>query len=95
MNEHALGRKVEKYLDACAPGVCYEKRSPEAGRSGVADYVGCAWGRYFAIEIKHPQTKPKPRKDQRFFLDRVRAAGGATLEAWSLEDVQPFIERLK
>jgi hypothetical protein len=87
-----LKTQVKRYLDNLAPYVFYEKRDPSPGSAlGVADFVGCAWGTYFAIEIKHPVTKPEPTPPQKFFLLKVQRAGGQTCVASDVSEVVLFI----
>lgn len=43
------------------------------GQSSL-DYLGCANGRFFAIETKAPGKKPTPRQET--MMDRIRAGGG-------------------
>lgn len=87
-----LKRKVDAYLNTLAPDVFFEKRSPgRYDRSGVADYVGCAWGLFFAIEIKHPIKKPPPSKEQQKYLQHVSDARGFWIVAYSVEDVRRFM----
>ena len=38
------------------------------------DFVGCDFGRYYAIETKAPGKKPTPR--QEFTIQGIRASGG-------------------
>lgn len=42
--------------------------------SPTLDFVGCHFGRYFAIETKAPGKKPTPR--QELTIDQIRQAGG-------------------
>ena len=53
--------------------------------AGTSDILCCYRGRFIAIECKVGKNKPTPA--QQAFLDRVKAAGGYTIVAWTLEDV--------
>jgi hypothetical protein len=93
MDERAsLKKHVSAYLDTLAPFVFYEKREPSmGGRSGVSDYIGCAWGAYFAIEIKHPVSRPALNPEQKFFHEKIGKARGRILAAYSVADVMQFM----
>lgn len=97
MNEHQLRDKVTVYLRSLAPDVTFEKRWGGGifQKKGVSDYTGCAWGHYFAIEIKHPNEPAVPSSEQEVFLDKVRAAGGSVLCANDLRDVKAFIRLIQ
>lgn len=97
MNERDhLKAAVDKYLKQLGPSVFYEKRwgGGVHGRTGVSDYTGCAWGRSFAIEIKHPVTRPPATIAQQKYQGSVTAAGGATCIAYSVTDVAAFMATL-
>jgi hypothetical protein len=97
MNEREqLKAAVDKYLKTLRPHVMAEKRwgGGVYGREGVSDYTGCAWGQYFAIEIKHPVTRPAPTKAQQVFHGHVRAALGHVCVAYSVTDVAMFLADL-
>jgi hypothetical protein len=91
-----LKAAVDRYLKTLRPHVFSEKRwgGGVYGREGVSDYTGCAWGHYFAIEIKHPITRPAATKAQQIFHGHVRAARGNVLVAYSVADVAEFMALL-
>lgn len=60
------------------------------GEKGIADIIGCTpSGRFLAIEVKKPGGKPSP--EQLDFLARVKAYGGISILAYSLDDVMAEI----
>jgi Holliday junction resolvase len=97
MNERdGLKRAVDRLLKTyLCTEVWLEKRSPAPGsRSGVSDYVGIAYGKPLAIELKHP-TKPTPRrKDQVEYQHRFNRAGGVAFVACSVDEVRVHLEDL-
>lgn len=44
------------------------------GRSGVPDFIGCARGKFFAIETKAGNAKPTALQLRE--MERIKAAGG-------------------
>lgn len=56
---------------------------------GVADILGCAWGTFFALEIKTPEGELTPA--QRQFLRRVRRAGGIAGVARTPDEAEDLI----
>jgi hypothetical protein len=87
-----LKRKVDAYLKTLGPSVMFEKRSPGfVDHRGIADYTGCAWGYFFAIEIKHPVRETKPNAAQLQYAERVREAQGGYCVAHSVTEVMRFM----
>jgi len=56
------------------------------GERGISDLIGCTKrGQFIAIEVK--KKGGKPTQNQLEFIERVRANGGISILAYSLEDV--------
>lgn len=53
---------------------------------GVADILGIWKGKFLAIEVKAPRGYPS--KEQKAFLEKVRAEGGIAFIARSIDDVK-------
>lgn len=78
-------------------------RTPSANVvKGTSDILGIAYGKFIAIEVKTPKTikpflKSSKERDlrQKAFIAKINDMGGAGLIASSLEDVIPWLERLK
>ena len=59
---------------------------------GVPDIVVCARGRFVGIECKAPGKEGNVTPNQQDHLDRIKAAGGVSLVASSLDEVvQAFV----
>jgi len=52
---------------------------------GVSDLLCCFQGRFVAIEVKRSGGRLSPEQER--FLERVRAAGGLGIVAYSVDDV--------
>lgn len=56
------------------------------GEKGISDIIACSpKGIFCAIEVKKPGGKATP--EQLEFLERVKAAGGIAILAYSIDDV--------
>jgi hypothetical protein len=97
MNEYGLKKQVDAYLKKLAPEVLFEKRWGGGlfSREGVADYTGCAWGSFFAIELKHPEKRAHLTAAQIAYQEKVLRAGGRFVTARSLQQVKDFMARLR
>jgi hypothetical protein len=91
--EGKIKRKVSMLLRA-TKCMYYEMPVPGGYGKTTLDYVGCHYGRYFAIETKAPGKKPTDR--QNATMENMRRAGAKTfvidgpegiaeLEAWLIE----------
>lgn len=94
-NERALTARVGALLRR-QPDVWYLKTQSQGfQRVGVPDFLGCAHGQFFAIELKSPRAPratPDPR--QQLELDALQRAGALTLCTNQFTEVQLFLERL-
>jgi len=63
--------------------------------NGTSDIIGVYQGRMFAIEVKRPKTADKQKtyasKQQKEFIQRVKACGGCGYVARSIEDARNII----
>ena len=66
---------VDKILKRYAPYVHYCKPVQNGMGSPTLDYLGCAGGKFFAIETKAPGKPPTAR--QEITIAAIQAAGGA------------------
>lgn len=70
--EGRIKEKVKKILKASPQ--CYYHMPVQNGMGApTLDFVGCSFGRYFAIETKAPGHKPTPRQEAT--IAAMRAAG--------------------
>ena len=60
--------------------------------AATVDVLVCWRGLFLAIEVKRPDTRPEPTPRQKSVLQEVAGASGATVVAYSVEDVR---ERLR
>ncbi|QFP95362.1 nuclease [Microbacterium phage YuuY] len=77
MDEAEVVRRMLKRLNAM-PGV-YALRTHGGAfqQKGTPDIMGCAHGRFFAIEAKR-SAREKPSEAQQYNLKKFRQAGGTT-----------------
>lgn len=76
--EGKIKAKVKKLLDPRKPKLYYDMPVPGGyGRSSL-DFVGCYYGRYFAVETKKPKGRLTERQEGT--RDDMRAAGGMVFE---------------
>ena len=69
-----------------------EGRTFSAGQKGRSDRTVCYRGHFIAIEGKAPGRKPTAVQER--YLDRVRAAGGVAIVAYSVADVKSVLDKL-
>lgn len=88
--------KLKKYIVFKHRNVGIYKKSTDryiplsAGEIGISDVIACSPdGRFCAIEVKRPGGKPSA--EQLDFLARVKAYGGVSILAYSLDDVMAQI----
>lgn len=70
--EAKVKEQVKKVLKAA--GAYYHMPVQNGMGAPTLDFVGCAHGRFFAIETKAPGGVPTPR--QRHTIDTIRNVGG-------------------
>jgi len=63
-----------------------------ATRSGVPDIIACYKGKFIGIEVKTPKGKVSSLQQQN--LDSIKATGGLTVVARTLEDVASLMRVL-
>lgn len=44
--------------------------------AGLPDLIGCCHGRFFGLEVKHPETRGDVSRRQEFVHSLIRRAGG-------------------
>lgn len=97
MNESWLRDKVTALLKRYEY-IYFEKRSPGPyTANGRPDFTGCLRGRFFAIELKHPNSKNPDSlltTAQRDNLERVQRAGGYAVCANSVEAVEDMLRKI-
>lgn len=72
--EGKVKRAIRKVLDEFKPDVFYDMPVPSGYGRQSLDFIGCAGGKYFAIEAKAPGKKPTPRQVNTI-AERERAGG--------------------
>lgn len=60
------------------------------GVKGIPDFIGCWRGRFFAIETKAFKNKETPW--QTLIRNKILAAGGLAIAAYTIEDVKAMFE---
>jgi len=86
--EQQIQKKIITYLESIG---CYVVKVISASKSGVPDILGCYEGVFFGIEVKTPGTSNNVSKLQEYNLDKIIGAGGHSLVAWEVEQVEEFI----
>lgn len=92
--EGKIKEKVKKILDPRRPRLYYDMPVPSGYGKSTLDFVGCYFGRFFAVETKKPKGRLTYRQEGT--RDDMRAAGGkvfevigdeglGALEAWLVE----------
>ena len=63
--------------------------------AATVDALVCWRGWLVAIEVKRPDTRPEPTPRQKSVLRDIAAAGGATVVAYSVDDVRKRLHALQ
>ena len=70
----------------------YRKRHSQYHIRGVADILGCARGRFIAIEVKSRVGRQSP--EQKAYGERLNASGGYYMVARSHEEVKAWLDSI-
>lgn len=89
MKEQKLQGKIMQYLRSIG---AYVVKVNLATRNGVPDILCCVEGRFVGIEVK---VGGQPTELQRINLEKIRRAGGISLVAYSVQDVERIIEQVR
>ena len=90
MLESAIQAKIVKYLQQNG---AYVARVISAGKAGTADLLVCYRGHFVAVEVKTPKGRVAPL--QEYHQGLVRKAGGVSIIARSVDDVNFLLESLE
>lgn len=75
--ESDIVRRMMATLNAIDGVYCLRTHGGSFQQKGTPDVLGCAHGRFFAIEAKRT-AKEKPAPEQVYTLGKFKAAGGMT-----------------
>lgn len=89
--EQQIQKKITTYLEKQN---CYIVKVISASKAGVPDIIGCYEGIFFGIEVKKPETQTNVSKLQQYNLDMIEECGGKSMVAWSVEQVEVFLDNL-
>ena len=91
MREKSIETKIKSYLKS--KGAYYVKYfGNKFSQVGVPDILACYKGRFIGIEVKNEKGKTSPLQD--INLQQIKEAGGISIIARSVEDVQHVIDIL-
>ena len=89
MREKNIENKIKSYLKS--KGAYYVKYfGNQFSQVGVPDILACYHGRFIGIEVKNEKGKTSPLQDVN--LEQIKNAGGYSLVARSVEDVNRVLE---
>jgi len=86
VKEQAIQAKILKLLKPY-----YTVKVVAATKAGVPDILACINGHFVGIEVKTPKTKTNTSELQKYNLRKIEENGGYSLVAWSVEQVEEFI----
>jgi Holliday junction resolvase len=92
MREQTIQRNITKFLEKNG---AYVVKVISASKAGVPDILGCYLGSFFAIEVKTPDTKTNVSKLQNYNLEQVKKAGGYSIVAWEISQVNELLEEIE
>jgi len=88
MKEQTYQRNMVKYLESQG---AYVVKVITASKKGVPDILCCIKGRLLAVEVKTPTTMNNASELQLYNLAKIKEAGGLGLVAYSVEQVEDYI----
>lgn len=92
MTEKTIENQIKRYLDRL--GIWYMKvHGSMYQKAGVPDIIACIDSVFVAIEIKRPGGKVSAL--QQLNIDEINENGGYAFVAYSVEDVQRKITKLR
>ena len=91
MREKNIENKIKTYLKG--KGAYYVKYFGNSySQVGVPDILACYKGRFIGIEVKNETGKTSPLQD--YNIEAIKKAGGISLVARSVEDVEKEIDNI-
>lgn len=94
--EGKIKEKVKKLLDPRRPKLYYEMPVPAGYGRPSLDFVGCYYGKYFAVETKRRGKRLTDRQEGT--RDDMRAAGGMVFEVLGdagLDELSAWLESVE
>lgn len=95
--EGKIKAKVKNLLSTHSKhGIYWNMPVPTGYGTPMLDFVGCYYGRFFAVETKVPGAKPTPR--QSLTIEQMREAGGAVFvvrDDESLEELEMWLDGIR
>ena len=88
MKEQDFQKKITKYLESQG---AYVVKVITASKKGVPDILACYKGRMIGCEVKTPTTMKNTSELQKYNLAKIKEAGGLSLVACSIEQVEPYL----
>lgn len=88
MLEQQIQKKIIQTLEAKG---AYTVKVVSATKTGVPDIICCYKGIFIAIEVKTPKTKTNVSKLQEYNLKLIQQAGGLSLVAWDVQQVEELL----
>lgn len=73
---------------------CYVVKVQSASKAGVPDIIGCYKSKFFAIEVKTPETKNNVSELQKINLDMINQAEGFTRVMWDYKEVKNLLKEI-
>lgn len=90
MSEARLQAKMLKRLEKEG---WYARKVIAANKKGTLDIFGCAYGKFFAIEVKLPGNEASALQEEN--IEQIHSADGIAVVLWSMEGLEGFIQGLK
>ena len=72
--ERKVKTTIRQVLDLHRPDIYYDMPVPSGYGKSTLDFIGCYYGRFFAIEAKALGEPPRPRQEGT--IEDMRLAGG-------------------
>ena len=91
MKEQGYQKKITTFLESKG---AYVIKVISANRKGIPDIIACYKGIFLAIEVKTPDKLNNTTKLQEFNLRKISEAGGYSLVASEVDQVEAILARI-
>ena len=88
MTEQDIQKKIIKYLES--KGI-YTRKIINANKAGTPDIFCCVDSKFFAFEVKTPQSKNNVSELQKHNIAEIIKSGGCAYVVWDLQQVKDIL----
>lgn len=88
MREQQIQSRIIKFLESKG---AYVVKVVRANKAGVPDILACYKGKFYAFEVKTPETIKRVTPLQSYNIEKIKCCGGEAGVVSSVAEVEQFI----